>query len=186
MIKVTFEFKTIEEAIATLGSLMKGAAPVPNVANPAKSAAETKTRKPRADAGKARGSYKNANADGGQKGALPVSAGGEGTVTDAGKAAEQAANPISTPLTSPLAPESAAPTSAAVAAEPAGAETPAAVPGSTAADPKDAEAALDALFKAKGLPAAQQLLTDFGVKRLRDLPAEKRGEFVQRAKEATK
>jgi hypothetical protein len=173
MIKVTFEFKTIEEAIATLGSLMKGAAPVPNVANPAKPTAETKTRKPRADAGKARGSYKNAGAAGGQ----PL---GEAAVS--GEAPEGAAQigagaaSVVTP-----APESAAPP--VNADSDAQASTP---PPAGAADPKDAEAALDALFTAKGLPAAQQLLTDFGVKRLRDLPAEKRGEFVQRAKEATK
>jgi hypothetical protein len=182
VIKVTFEFKTIEEAIATLGSLMKGAAPVPNVANPAKPEPAGRTRKPRADAGKARGSYKNV-----------------GTETDKGLTPEPAVKgaPAEGAVSAP-APESAAPATADAAVTTDGttdsgkAGERAATPKSTtpdtlvAADPKDAEAALDALFKAKGLPAAQQLLTDSGVKRLRDLPAEKRGEFVQRAKEATK
>lgn len=42
----------------------------------------------------------------------------------------------------------------------------------------EAQTALEAVFKAKGLPKAQEALGHFGVARLRDLPAEKYGAFV--------
>jgi len=59
MIKVTFEFKAIEEAVATLGTLLQRGAPVPTVNTPAQPAVEKKERKGRADAGKKRGPYKH-------------------------------------------------------------------------------------------------------------------------------
>ena len=46
----------------------------------------------------------------------------------------------------------------------------------------EAQTALEAVFKAKGLPKAQEALGRFGVARLRDLPAEKYGAFVALAK----
>lgn len=141
MIEVTFKFDSIEKAIATLGSLMKGAAPVPNIKNPAKPEGGTagKQRKPRADAGKPRGSYKD--------------------------------NGVAAPVTDTTPP--------AAVGSPAGPEVP-------AATQEQAQAALEALFAAKGLPAAQAAMGQFGVSRLRDMKPEDYGPFVAAAQEATK
>jgi len=175
MIEVTFKFDSIEKAIATLGSLMKGAAPVPNIENPAKPEGGTvdKKRKPRADAGKPRGSYKDNATGGGDKGVTP-----EPVVTDT--PAEGAMPPV--------APETAAPqpltdnSNAAPSQEDVGQKEAAAA----AATQEQAQAALEALFAAKGLPAAQAAMGQFGVSRLRDMKPEDYGPFVAAAQEATK
>jgi len=173
MIEVTFKFDSIEKAIATLGSLMKGAAPVPNIENPAKPEGGTvdKKRKPRADAGKPRGSYKD-------NGVVPAAAPSLSSVAD------QGAIPEGTPTaenTTP--PETAAPEAPAEAdnAQPSGE-----VPTAAAATQEQAQAALEALFAAKGLPAAQAAMGQFGVSRLRDMKPEDYGPFVAAAQEATK
>lgn len=182
MIEVTFKFDSIEKAIATLGSLMKGAAPVPNIENPAKPEGGTvdKKRKPRADAGKPRGSYKDNGAA------------SENAAPDAGKAAEQAANPTSTPegnLSSPptaAPPETAAPSGVA-GSDPTGeSNSEPTVQTVAAATQEQAQAALEALFAAKGLPAAQAAMGQFGVSRLRDMKPEDYGPFVAAAQEAAK
>jgi hypothetical protein len=175
MIEVTFKFDSIEKAIATLGSLMKGAAPVPNIENPAKPEGGTvdKKRKPRADAGKPRGSYKD-------NGATVSEVTPAGAVESAGgsRTAEGEQTP---PSVAP--PETAAPEAPAEAdnAQPSGE-----VPTAAAATQEQAQAALEALFAAKGLPAAQAAMAQFGVSRLRDMKPEDYGPFVAAAQEAAK
>lgn len=160
MIKITLEFKGVDEAIVALGKLV--GAPVATAASSpvgAEKPAAPTTRKPRADAGKKRGSYKNVEA--------PAKESDEKTDSSSGALA------ASTPETAaaPVVPEPSA--------------SPA---GGAAAAPKeeDAQAALEVVFTGKGLPAAQTLLAKFEVTRLRDLPAEKRAAFIEAAKEAAK
>jgi hypothetical protein len=71
-----------------------------------------------------------------------------------------------------LAPSSEGPAAAGDVSPP-----PAAVATPTV---EDAQAALEAVFKAKGLPEARRLLLDCGAERLRDLPAVKYAEFIAR------
>lgn len=162
MIEVTFKFDSIEKAIATLGSLMKGAAPVPNIDNPAKPEGGTvdKKRKPRADAGKPRGSYKDNG----------VATSGPAIVND------QPAIPVTAehPTEAATPPETAAPDVVVASVE------------APTATQEQAQAALEALFAAKGLPAAQEAMSRFGVSRLRDMKPEDYGPFVAAAQEATK
>lgn len=164
MIEVTFKFDSIEKAIATLGSIMKGA-PVPTAADPAKpeGAPTGKQRKPRADAGKPRGSYKD-----------------NGVATPAASEAQE-----STPKASAEPAETTPPETTTPAAEPQ-VEAESTVEPAAAATQEQAQAALEALFAAKGLPAAQAAMAQFGVSRLRDMKPEDYGPFVAVAQEAIK
>jgi hypothetical protein len=174
MIEVTFKFDSIEKAIATLGSLMKGAAPVPNIDNPAKpeGVPAGKQRKPRADAGKVRGPYKD-----------------NGVATPPAPAEADNAQPSGEVPAEATPPETAAPSGVA-GSDPTGesnseptVQTAAAAPTATQ---EQAQAALEALFAAKGLPAAQATMAQFGVSRLRDMKPEDYGRFVVAAQEAAK
>jgi len=165
MIEVTFKFDSIEKAIATLGSIMKGA-PVPTAADPAKpeAAAPTgKQRKPRADAGKARGPYKD-----------------NGVATPPAPAEADNAQPSGEVPAEVTPPE----TVAAQATDETGGSVP--LPATAAATQEQAQAALEALFATKGLPTAQATMALFGVSRLRDMKPEDYGQFVIAAQEATK
>ena len=172
MIEVTFKFDSIEKAIATLGSIMKGA-PVPTAADPAKpeGAPAGKQRKPRADAGKPRGSYKD-----------------NGVATPPAPAEADNAQPSGEVPAETTPPETAAPqpladnAKAAPSQEGVGQKEVAAA----AATQEQAQAALEALFAAKGLPAAQAAMAQFGVSRLRDMKPEDYGPFVAVAQEAVK
>ena len=167
MIEVTFKFDSIEKAIATLGSIMKGA-PVPTAADPAKpeGAPAGKQRKPRADAGKARGPYKD-----------------NGVATPPAPAEADNAQPSGEVPAEVTPPETAAPEGSAqsevTAAQPL-------TPPPAAATQEQAQAALEALFAGKGLPAAQAAMAQFGVSRLRDMKPEDYGQFVVAAQEAIK
>ena len=165
MIEVTFKFDSIEKAIATLGSLMKGAAPVPNIDNPAKPEGGTvdKKRKPRADAGKPRGPYKD-----------------NGVATPPAPAEADNAQPSGEVPAEVTPPE----TAAAQATDETGGSAP--LPATAAATQEQAQAALEALFATKGLPTAQATMALFGVSRLRDMKPEDYGQFVIAAQEATK
>jgi len=182
MIEVTFKFDSIEKAIATLGSIMKGA-PVPTAADPAKpeAAAPTgKQRKPRADAGKARGPYKDngvatppapAEADNAQpSGEVPAEVTPPETAAPSGQ-------PLGEAAASGDVPEVSAPNGASAESSASAAPT---------ATQEQAQAALEALFAGKGLPAAQAAMGQFGVSRLRDMKPEDYGPFVAAAQEATK
>lgn len=168
MIEVTFKFDSIEKAIATLGSIMKGA-PVPTAADPAKpeGAPAGKQRKPRADAGKARGPYKD-----------------NGVATPPAPAEADNAQPSGEVPAEVTPPETAAPevSSRKDTDETGGSANPPAA----AATQEQAQAALEALFAGKGLPAAQAAMAQFGVSRLRDMKPEDYGPFVAVAQEAVK
>jgi 3-oxoacyl-ACP reductase-like protein len=58
--------------------------------------------------------------------------------------------------------------------------TPAPVAAAPTTD--DAKAALEAVFNAKGFQGAQQLISTFGVSKLRDLPVEEYATFIAHAK----
>lgn len=168
-IEITFYFNTIEEAIATLGSLVQKAAPVANLEKPAQplviETKVTKPRKPRADAGQKRGPYKKVEA--------PKEATADSQAT--GEAASGPdASAASTPETAP--PEASA-QQEATAAQPL---TPEAGAAPTEAE---VQAAIDKVFSAKGLKAAMAALDSFGVKRGRDLKPEDRAAFIQKAEE---
>lgn len=203
MIKVTFEFPTVDAAIVALGKLSSVApaavSPKP-VAGPVAggSATEPQQRQPRADKGKKRGSYKNAGAGEQppqpQAAAAPATApnaaaasatpktgdvtgDGENAVTDAGKAGAPT-NPTSTPVDAASEPQKGHATNAAAA------------PTITALTellkkPKlaieDAQAALSAIFEAHGLPRAQETMSRFGVQRLRDMDAAVYADFIKDA-----
>ena len=169
-IEITFYFNTIEEAIATLGSLVQKAAPVATVDDPAKPLViekpVVKPRKPRADAGKPRGPYKNVEAPG--TGSAPQ--------PDA-PAAEDPAGGVPVASTPETAPPEASAQQEVTAAQPSTPEAGA------APDESAVQAALERLFAAKGAQPALQLLAEFGVKRGRDLKPEQRADFIKRAGE---
>ena len=163
-IEITFYFNTIEEAIATLGSLVQKAAPVANLEKPAQplviETKVTKPRKPRADAGQKRGPYKNVEAQ-------PA------------PAVSVDARPAAAPQVVASTPETAAPAAQEEVTDKGSTS------GLAAAAPTEAEvqAAIDKVFSAKGLKAAMAALDSFGVKRGRDLKPEDRAAFIQKAEE---
>lgn len=84
-----------------------------------------------------------------------------------------------------VATQQEAATQPAAPAEPAPVDKGDAVPPLDAAAPTtdDAKAALEAVFNAKGFQGAQQLVSTFGVSKLRDLPVETYAAFIEKAKE---
>lgn len=190
MIKVTLEFVSVDQAIVALGKLA-GTGKVQAAAQEAAVSPSPATpRKGRSDKGKARGpqSATGASPVEGDKlqppgevtppvapepnagGTAPVEgatgskvgdsegqaegrpgAGGGTVVTDTGNSGDKPATQPSTPT------ESSSP---------------------SAPQPEKVQAALQKLFETKGAGAAIGLLADFGVKRGRDLPAEKHAEFI--------
>lgn len=185
MIQVIFQFNTIDEAIAFLGKnhpsakIRNVAAPVP-VATPAvhkpaasqedagqqavapvAAATSGKKRKPRADAGKARGSYKNPE----------------------GRLAAPAGDAVAKPGDS-SGPETAAPAAPAEGdkPQPSGATPPVAAAPTTTE--KDAQEAIQKVFVLQGGPQlAMDVLAKFGVKRCRDLKPDQLDYFVARCNE---
>jgi hypothetical protein len=148
---------------------MKGAAPVPNIENPAKpeGALAGKQRKPRADAGKARGPYKD-----------------NGVATPPAPAEADNAQPSGEVPAEVTPPETAAPKETTIAAD--SVQQPTEPASAAAATQEQAQAALESLFATKGLPTAQATMALFGVSRLRDMKPEDYGQFVIAAQEATK
>lgn len=196
-IEITFYFNTIEEAIATLGSLVQKAAPVANLEKPAQplviETKVTKPRKPRADAGQKRGPYKNVEAPGSQAPLAEAGASAGGVnVKDA--EGQQTLPPVaSTPETaaSGSAQSTTADAQAITVPAPGNGEpqaptqtaTPVSPGGSAAPTEAEVQAAIDKVFSAKGLKAAMAALDGFGVKRGRDLKPEDRAAFIQKAEE---
>jgi len=190
-VNVTLNCATIEEAVVALGKLLGGrpakAAAAPTTAPddkpkqtieeragltevPAESgplagltlSPKTAARRPRADKGTKRGPY----VKGKPVSELPLSSNADIATVSPNDDIERAA----TPLTPPEA-------AAGVPPPPAAVET---------AKLEDAQDALEAVFKTKGLPAAQGVLAQFGVSRLRDLPIEKCARFVAAARTVLK
>lgn len=177
-VKITLEYANVEEAIAALGKLA-GIAPAV-VATP------VKERKGRSDAGKPRGSHKDANVAveaGTTKAVGSGAAGAQAGVTDSSKAPEQGANSTSTvPPAAPASPQkTAAPVPAAAQVQEAPRQEQQA-PAAAAPTPEDVQAAVEALFNAKGFDDCAMVLSRFGVKRGKDLLPEHRAEFIAKAK----
>lgn len=201
MVEITLQFKTAEEAIVALAKMSGGAAAKaaagevnPSAVNPVTpaTAAASRGRKPRADAGQPRGP--NARTQSGAVAVPGTTADEAGSApagtTDASKAAERAANSMSTtpaqtvPGAAAHAPEPAAPAPVEVDKT----QPPGVAPGTAGPVeiPKieEAEAALTKLFETKGLAIAQSTLGAFGVKRLKELLPEDRAKFIADAKAA--
>lgn len=154
MVKITFEFPTIDAAIVAMGKLVapakSAAAPAP-LANaqkavaqepaPAAAAQPKKPRKPRADAGKTRGPH----------GAQPTAPQAPAVTPAAAPASEQGQATQKEPVSAAAAP----------------------IP-----KPEDAQAALEKLFNAKGIAVAQEVMGRFGIKRLKELQEGQRAEFI--------
>lgn len=183
-VQVTLTFNSYDEAIVALGKLVgvKTAA-VPQVAGKERSepsstpaAPATRTRKPRSDAGQPRGSYRARNEQSATEGttADPAGAGAPGEPQVPSSAPEPARNSETANAEAPSEPSAPA----TQAANP---------PAASAPSEKDAQAALEGLFndKAKAggngaaIQAAKDLLSRYGVQKVRDLPAERRAEFIK-------
>ena len=176
-VSVTLEFDSVEAAIAALGKQMVGAPGVTQRgergadkakdagSNPAAGTAPTtRSRKPRADAGKPRGPYKDAEA---AKAAAPATtsippSAGSSAVTDPSNAGVAA--------TSTSTPADPVPVASAPNNEPA-------------VTIEDCRARLEKLFDAKGIVAAQDVLSRFGVKRAGDMKPEQYADFIQHVNE---
>lgn len=191
-VKITLEFPSVEEAIVALGKMsalgkarraanqtigaQAVAAPVatakaseaPPSSPPAAPVTPVVTgtpRKPRADKGKPRGPYKpDTNAEG------------------AGAQSENAASPAA-PAAAPSAEvseQNAVPVSApeGAAGSPQGPVTGAAPVPST----DEAIKAGEDMLAAKGLEAVRALITSYGVARISAIPADKRAEFIAKAR----
>lgn len=155
MVKITFEFPTIDAAIVAMGKLVAPAKSAARqdttgdrateqtnpTAAPVAAAQPKKARKPRADAGKTRGPH----------GAQPT--------------APQA------PAVTPAAAPAPAPDPQVQQEQKPAAAAP--IP-----KPEDAQAALEGLFNAKGIAVAQEVMGRFGIKRLKELQEGQRAEFI--------
>lgn len=159
----------------------------------------TRQRGTRSDKGKPRGSYKNVAAEpapaeahkADPSGVAPSPAAAPETAASetagAGQADRGTGGIAGTTLALPpsaAAPETAAPDVGGTSTSGGTAGSPA-TPGAAVPTAEDAQAALSKVFETHGLPAAQHLLAEFGVSRLRDLPAEKRAEFISAATRST-
>jgi hypothetical protein len=187
-VQVTLTFNSYDEAIVALGKLVgapaKATSPVrvPEAETPGAVAAApaTRTRKPRSDAGQPRGAYKARNEPAAPQQGEPANA-----VTPAVLAAGPA------PAAEAAAPEPARNSETANAEAPSEPSAPATQaanpPAASAPSEKDAQAALEGLFNARAkaggngaaIQAAKDLLSRYGVQKVRDLPAERRAEFIK-------
>lgn len=181
MVKLTVEFQTVEEAAQFLlvhtdvyAAVAKAAAPV--VAVEAPIVAEKATRKPRTSkntepAAPATETPTQAPLTSAPAEAAPVAA-----------APATFVPPLGPTFTKPVPPVEAAAGPAAQHAEtPSPAATLVTQPAATAPDNAAAQAAIEAVFAAKGFQGAHQLLAQFGVQRLRELDAAKYGELIEYA-----
>ena len=156
-VKVTIEFPNVDAAIVALGKLTKAADTV---------IVDGKPRKGRNDKGKPRGPHTPSG--GGVPLAPELKAGAAASATPSRPAAAED--------TTPTAASPAAPTASAAAPASSG-ETVA------VAAEADAQKALEKLFalppeKGGGIDGARDAMARFGVKRLRELPADQRAAFI--------
>lgn len=184
MIKVTYEFASVEEAIVALGKLVGTASKRPVVAADVKGAespslAVPATRRGRSDKGQARGSYKNpaSNQEQGQAGSAQTA---ESVGNNAGPAVTAPSNaaPLAATLTATPAVVPAVPGTQPVAATFLTAPSPEGAVAAAALSEKDAQAAISKLFDAKGIKTAMDLLARYGCKVVREMKADKYGAFV--------
>jgi hypothetical protein len=194
-VNVTLNCATIEEAVVALGKLLGGrpakaasaAAPddkpkqtieeraglteVPAESGPLAGltlSPKTAARRPRADKGKPRGPYVKGKPVPESPSESPLSSDADMATVSPDADIERAGIPSGLPEVSAAA--GVPPPSAAA----------------EAATLEDAQDALEAVFKGKGLPTAQEVLQQFGCARLRDLPAEKYAPFVAAARAVLK
>ena len=168
-VKLTLEFKSVDEAIVALGKLVGvkvSAAPQAMTPVPESTAAaaepRTRTRRPRADKGQRREPY----------GPRAPEAKGEGSASDAPKVSEPAAQPVNP---SPVAsvPQTAVPERTAVMPEPK-AQTPAAATPTLA----EVQEALNKLYEAKGHDVSLAVLNRFGVNKAKNLLPDAWADFI--------
>jgi hypothetical protein len=201
MLKVTFEFKTPEEAITAIAKIagLGAAAPAPRLEvrkQPTDIEGESRRepdavqpkRGQRADKGKKRGPYKDREQSNAGTTATEATTGVQETLVAPGAAASAPETAAPQPST---AASSAAPSQEGVGQGGSAVAVvldPALLTGTatTIASEADVQKALEKVFGAKGLPAAQAVLSKFGVSRGRDLAPEKRAEFIQAAEEVCK
>lgn len=195
-VKITIEYENVEQAIIALGKMSglskaRRAASAPLPVIPAAGAAVSapggaaeapqgsvtaapaapRGRKPRSDAGKTRGPYKD-NAG--------------SPATEAQASAPQGAASTGSGPDNPAADAQA--TGSATTGD-STATAPAPVDGAPIPTQEQAQAALEKLFNAfqpasVGIDKAKNVLSLFGVLRVRDLPAEKRAEFIEQVNAA--
>jgi hypothetical protein len=184
MLKVTFEFKTPEEAITAIAKVagLGAAAPAPRleIRKPQDIEGESRRepeqtgqkRGQRADKGKKRGPYKDREQSNAGTTATEATTGVQETPVAPGAAAP--------------APETAAPEPVRPNTAPSDAGRVAGAPAAAAPTEADVQKALEAVFAAKGLAAAQAVLGKFNVARGRDLAPEQRAAFIEAATLAVK
>lgn len=188
MIEVRLNFKSVEEAIVALARMngddvkpKKAAPPVlqsPNkdVTAPAAAMAAPPTQAPLSPVAPAGGQQPGVVApDPTKRPRKPRSDAGQERGPYKPRAQDAGA---------PATPTAVAEATASVGSPPVIAPAAPAPEGAVIATEADAQAALEGIFKGRGLPAAQKVLADFGISRLRDLPAEKRAGFIAAAKVA--
>lgn len=172
MIKVTLEFKSVDEAIVALGKMVgapqaavkTGQAHEAAQREPDAGAPTTKPgRKPRADKGQARGEYRP------RQGAEPGSPEHQATTTTTQAAKDEAA--ATEPSPSPSAPTTVT-TEAAVVPVAGAARTPSI---------EQCRSYVERVFNGFGMANAISLLGEYGVKRAQELPADKRLPFIEQA-----
>lgn len=166
-VKISIEFENAEAAIVALGKLTGIATAAPKA-----------ERKGRSDKGQARGPRGGAEpkAEGGAAGAPAGNPTGSAPVAPPAAAPSEASRQSTAPQGDPKVetqPQAVAP------AAPGGAPS---APAASVPSEQDAQAALEKLFNAAppigGIESARDVMARFGVKRLRDLPANQRGEFI--------
>lgn len=177
-VKIEIEFKNVDEAIVAMSKLS-------SVANLPLAAAPAPERKPRNDKGKTREPYGPRDKGQGVAAAPGATVAGDGAagVTESRSEAPQKANAPAVAAASstvPDKPQSTPDPKAVVQAE---------VTALTeAADGKqptetDVATASEGLAGAKGLQSVIDLLARFGVKRGRDIPINRRADYIKRAGE---
>lgn len=177
-VQVTLNFNSMDEAILALGKLAVGAAPIKAAVATGKSGAEipvpaTSTatkpgRKPRNDAGKPRGSYKEPAAPD----VLATSVAPAPT-----PAAPVAADPKAAAPETAGARQSDKVGSGAASADP----TPAAAAPVKPISDEQIQSAIQALWDAKGAATTLAVFSRFGVKVGRELKPEQRADFIAKA-----
>jgi hypothetical protein len=196
-VKISLEFANEDEAIVALAAVRQiksksgatasapaGSTGTTDATTPASTTPvpvpPARPRKPRNDAGKPRGPYKDANAVVEAGTVATVGSGTAGAqvgVTESGSAASAAsAGPSTVP---PVAP--ATQTAAPAPVEADKAQPPGVTPAAAVPSVEDVQKAAEKIFHAKGLDVTRALVLKVGgVERNKDIPADKRAEFISR------
>lgn len=190
MVEIKLQFKSVEEAITVLGKMAglgeKKAPQAPAAIGTAAQAgatsdtaapstqATTKGRKPRADAGQARGpNARTAQSNAETKGNIDSES--RSTLESASNGSAAIAPSVDSVSPSVSAPETAAPAPVeADKAQPPGATPDAAAPATI----EQCQAALTEVFEKKGAPIAMAVLSRFGTKRIKEMLPVSYADFI--------